>query len=51
MLNYLQRFATNLSELTATLRDLLKDDVHLQWDAAHEQSLTAIKKMISEAPS
>ena len=49
MLNYLQRFATNLSELTVPLRDLLKEDVHFQWDAAHEQSLTAIKKMISEA--
>ena len=50
MLNYLQRFASNLSELTAPLRDLLKEDVHFQWDGAHEQTLTAIKKMISEAP-
>lgn len=30
MLHYLQRFATNLSELTAPLRDLLKEDVHFQ---------------------
>lgn len=51
MLNYLQRFATDLSELTTSLRDLLNEDVHFQLEAAYEQSFTAIKKMIPEAPS
>ena len=50
MVNYLQRFAPKLSEITAPLRDLLKEQICFQWDAVHEQSLAAIKKVISEAP-
>lgn len=50
MLNYLQGSATDLSELTTSLRDLLNEEVHFQLKAAHEQSFTTIKKMISEAP-
>jgi len=36
--------------LTTSLRDLLKEDVHFQLEAAHAQGFTTIKKMISEAP-
>ena len=50
MVNYLQRFAPKLSEITAPLRDLLKEQTCFQWDAVHELSLAAIKKVISEAP-
>ena len=50
LVNYLQRFAPKLSEITAPLRDLLKEQTCFQWDAVHELSLAAIKKMISEAP-
>ena len=50
MVNYLQRFAPKLSEITAPLRDLLKEHTCFQWDAVHELSLAAIKKVISEAP-
>lgn len=37
MLNYLQRFATDLSELTTSIIDLLNEDVHFQLEAALEQ--------------
>ena len=50
MANYLQRFAPNLSEVTAPLRDLLKDDNQFLWDAAQERSFQELKKTISEAP-
>lgn len=50
MVNYLQRFAPKLSEITAPLRDLLKEQTCFQWDAVHELSLASIKKVISEAP-
>ena len=50
MVNYLQRFAPKLSEITAPLRDLLKEQTCFEWDAVHELSLAAIKKVISEAP-
>lgn len=49
MLNYLQRFATDLSELTTSI-NLLNEDVHFQLEAALEQNFTAIEKMIPEAP-
>ena len=50
MANYLQRFAPNLSEVTAPLRDLLKEDNQFLWDAAQERSFQKLKKTISEAP-
>ena len=50
MVNYLQRFAPKLSEITAPLRDLLKEQTCFKWDAVQEVSLAAIKKVISEAP-
>ena len=43
MVNYLQRFAPKLSEITAPLRDLLKEQTCFQWDAVHELSLAATK--------
>ena len=50
MVNYLQRFVPKMPEITAPLRDLLKEQTCFQWDAVHELSLAAIKKVISEAP-
>ena len=32
MVNYLQKFPSNLSETTAPMRDLLKDGNQFQWD-------------------
>ena len=44
--------SSNLSweAITAPLRDLLKTDVHFQWDTHHEAALTKIKEEISSTP-
>ena len=47
--NYLQQFVPNLSEVTAPLRDLLKEANQFLWDAAPE-CFQELKKTISEAP-
>ena len=39
-----------MSATTAPLRDLLKTDVHFQWDLQHEATLNKIKEVISSAP-
>ena len=39
-----------MSTTTAPLRDLLKTNVHFQWDSHHETALTKIKEVISFAP-
>ena len=51
MVNYLQKFAPNLSEVTAPMRDLLKEENVVLWDEQlHGRSLEQVKKLISEAP-
>ena len=51
MLNYLQKFAPNLSKVDAPLRELLKQDVPFQWDESyHGVCLDKIKKMLCDAP-
>ncbi|XP_032218641.2 uncharacterized protein K02A2.6-like [Nematostella vectensis] len=50
MVNYLQRFAPNLSEVTTPLRDLPKEDNSFQWDSVQERSFEEVKKRISETP-
>ena len=47
MINFLASHIPNMSATTAPLRDLLKTDVHFQWDAQHEAALTKIKEVIS----
>ena len=47
MINFLESHIPNMSATTAPLRDLLKTDVHFQWDAQHEVALTKIKEVIS----
>ena len=32
MLNHLQKFAPNLSEVTAPMREFLKEENHFLWD-------------------
>ena len=36
MANYLSKFAPNLSEITAPMRSLLKQDVEFIWDSPAE---------------
>ena len=50
MINFLASHMPNMSATTAPLRDLLKNDVHFQWDSQHETALTKIKEVISSAP-
>ena len=47
MINFLASHIPNMSATTAPLRDLLKTDVHFQWDLQHEAALSKIKEEIS----
>ncbi|XP_052783396.1 uncharacterized protein K02A2.6-like isoform X1 [Mya arenaria] len=50
MVNYLQRFAPNLAEMTSLLRQLLKKDSIFRWDPEHEIALNKIKRVITQNP-
>ena len=51
MVNYLQKFAPNLSDATAPLRDLLKEENKFQWlDDVQSQSFKQVKQMLSQTP-
>ena len=51
MTNYLQKFAPHLSQITAPLRMLLKDNTEFKWDSSiHGKCFTPVKKIITEAP-
>lgn len=51
MVNYLQKFASNLSEITAPMRDLLKDGNQFQWDEQVQgSSFKQVKEILSAAP-
>ncbi|MES9883587.1 MAG: RNase H-like domain-containing protein [Sedimenticola sp.] len=50
MINYLTKFGPNLSELTAPLRDLLKQDVEFSWDSPQEEAFDKIKSVITQSP-
>lgn len=46
-----QRLVPNLSEVTSTLRNLLKNDTFFHWDEqVHGKTFIAIKKILSESP-
>ena len=47
---YVAKFLENKAQLTAPLRELLKDDVPWCWNAVHEEALQQLKKMITTAP-
>ncbi|XP_033747087.1 uncharacterized protein K02A2.6-like [Pecten maximus] len=51
MINFVQKFAPRLSELTSPLRDLLKKDSEFIWDeAVHGQAFSEIKATLSDTP-
>ena len=51
MINYLQKFAPRLSEVTAPLRELLKKENTFYWDDdVHGKSLEKVKKILTSAP-
>ena len=43
---YMAPFAPNLSQHTATLRELLKNDADFQWTPSHETAFKKIKRLI-----
>ena len=47
-IQFLAPFIPNLSEKSAVLRDLLKDDVPFMWESHHQVSVEKIKEAISE---
>lgn len=51
MMNYLQKFAPNLSETTAPMRELLKQENQFLWDEEVQgRSFRRVKQLISESP-
>ena len=51
MVNYLQRFGPNLSEATAPMRELLKEENQFQWEEQVQgRSFDQVKQILSEAP-
>ena len=48
MVNYVAKFAPQVSEVTALLRELLKKDVAWHWTERHEQSFHDIKRLLTE---
>ena len=47
LVNYLQKFASNLSEITAPMRDLLKDGNQFQWgEQVQGCSFKQVKKIL-----
>lgn len=51
MVNYLQKFAPNLSAATAPIRELLKEQNQFLWDNDIQgRSFEQVKQIISEAP-
>ena len=51
MVNYLQKFAPGLSELTTPIRTLLKDDVEFVWEEnVHSECFKCVKAVIASAP-
>ena len=50
MINYLGKFIPQLSEITAPLRELLKQDVEWQWMKQHQDAIDKLKEMVTKSP-
>ena len=51
IVNYLQKFAPRLSELTTPIRTLLKDDAEFAWEeSVHGECFKRVKAVIASAP-
>ena len=49
-ITYLGKFISNLSEIDAPLRDLLKTDVVFDWQPAHEEAFNRLKDQCCSHP-
>ncbi|CAB3977601.1 Hypothetical predicted protein [Paramuricea clavata] len=51
MINYLQMFASNLIEITAPMRHMLKEDHLFQWDRdVQGKSFAKVRDLLSQSP-
>ena len=51
IVNYLQKFSPNLSDITAPLRELLQEDLMFQWSQqVHGTCFQALKTLLTTAP-
>ena len=50
MVNFVQRFAPLLSEVTAPIRNLLKKENDFEWSANHQAVFTKIKELFTSTP-
>jgi hypothetical protein len=50
MINYLGKFIPNLSDITAPLRELLKQDNEWVWLEQHQKAVDQLKNLITSAP-
>ena len=50
MINYLHKFISNFSEKTAPLHELLRNDIHCNWEVPQQRAFEALKADISQPP-
>ena len=50
MVNYMKRYSCSLSEISAPLRELTKDDVHYVWESAQQEAFEAVKEELTRTP-
>jgi RNase H-like domain found in reverse transcriptase len=50
MVNYLQKFAPNLAEITSPMRSLLRKEQEFMWDCPQTQAFEQMKAIITKSP-
>lgn len=50
MINFLAKYVPNMSDLTQSLRSLLKKDIRWEWHPEHDTALVNLKKALISAP-
>ena len=50
MITYLSRFAPSLSEITAPMRSLMRENTEFVWDSPQQQAFNRVKQTITQAP-
>ncbi|XP_033731751.1 uncharacterized protein K02A2.6-like [Pecten maximus] len=50
MVNFVQRFAPRISEITAPLRQLIKHENEFAWNCAHDKAFEELKTVLTDTP-
>ena len=50
MVNYVNKFIPNMSDLTSPLRQLLHQDVEWHWEGQHETGFEKVKEALARSP-